>query len=233
MRQSRILFADDDKDIQTIVSLIIRNTGMDIISASNGEQALEKWRSHPLDLIILDIMMPVLDGLETCRRIRRLSDIPIILLTAKSQEQEIVEGFTAGADDYIVKPFRPNEFVARVKAVLWRGKHRELSKQQYLAFDNLTLELGSRKVVFQGKTIEVTPLEFQLLLYLMRHSGIVLSKEDLLRNVWGYTKSMDNSTLDLNLIEAAIRRLRKKLEVNPSRPRFIKTVWGAGYRFGN
>lgn len=226
-----ILFADDDQDIQTIVSHIIRNAEMEIILAANGKQALEIWRSHPVDLVILDIMMPVLDGLETCRQIRAESNLPIILLTAKGQEHEIVEGFEVGADDYIVKPFRQKEFIARVKARLKPVSHS--NSRLSTTFDNLTLELDSRRVSMQGKTIELTPLEFQLLDYLMRHPGIVLTKEDLFRNVWGYSKSVDDSDLDLNLIEAAIRRLRRKLEDNPAQPRFIQTVWGAGYRFVN
>jgi DNA-binding response OmpR family regulator len=231
MKRPCILFVDDDQDIQMIVSHIIRNAEMEIILAANGKQALEIWRSHPVDLVILDIMMPVLDGLETCRQMRAESNLPIILLSAKGQEQEVVEGFEVGADDYIIKPFRQKEFIARVKARLKPVSHSY--GRPSITFDNLTLELDSRRVSMQGKTIELTPLEFQLLDYLMRHPGIVLTKEDLFRNVWGYSKSVDDSGLDLNLIEAAIRRLRRKLEDDPAQPRFIQTMWGAGYRFGN
>lgn len=228
MRSPTILVADDNPDTRELIGLVLQDTGMEVIFTENGSELLDRWRSNQVDLIILDVMMPVMDGFEACRRIRRVSDIPIIFLTAKDQEHEVVNGFEIGADDYIVKPFRPAEFIARIQAILSRVERQRATNGRRLLFDNLVLDLDARKVVARGKTIEVTPLEFQLLQYLMQNIGVVISKENLLQNVWGYAEAAG----DMNLIEAAIRRLRRKLELDPSEPEYIHTVWGAGYRFG-
>lgn len=228
MRAPAILVADDNPETRELIGLVLKDARMEVIFAENGSELLVRWRSNQVDLIILDVMMPVMDGFEACRRIRRVSDIPIIFLTARDQEREVVNGFEIGADDYIVKPFRPAEFVARIQAILNRLERQRADSGRRLFFDNLVLDLDARKVVARGKTIEVTPLEFQLLQYLMQNIGVVISKENLLQNVWGYAKAAG----DMNLIEAAIRRLRRKLELDPSEPEYIHTVWGAGYRFG-
>jgi DNA-binding response OmpR family regulator len=228
MGSPTILVADDDPETRDLVEIILRDAGMQVIFAENGSQLLDLWRSKPVDIIILDVMMPVMDGLEACKRIRRISDIPIIFLTAKGQEQDVVNGLETGADDYIVKPFRPAEFVARVRVILNRTARQKDACGKRLSFDKLVLDLESRRVISRGRSIEVTPLEFQLLRYLMQNVGIVISKEDLLQNVWGYAEAAG----DMNLIEAAVRRLRRKLELDPSQPKYIQTVWGAGYRFG-
>lgn len=228
MRSPTILVADDNPDTRELIGLVLQDTGMEVIFTENGSELLDRWRSNQVDLIILDVMMPVMDGFEACRRIRRVSDIPIIFLTAKDQEHEVVNGFEIGADDYIVKPFRPAEFIARIQAILSRVERQRATNGRRLLFDNLVLDLDARKVVARGKTIEVTPLEFQLMQYLMQNIGVVISKENLLQNVWGYAEAAG----DMNLIEAAIRRLRRKLELDPSEPEYIHTVWGAGYRFG-
>lgn len=228
MRAPAILVADDNPETRELIGLVLKDAGMEVIFAENGSELLVRWRSNQVDLIILDVMMPVMDGFEACRRIRRVSDIPIIFLTARDQEREVVNGFEIGADDYIVKPFRPAEFVARIQAILSRLERQRADSGRRLFFDNLVLDLDARKVVARGKTIEVTPLEFQLLQYLMQNIGVVISKENLLQNVWGYAEAAG----DMNLIEAAIRRLRRKLELDPSEPEYIHTVWGAGYRFG-
>lgn len=228
MRAPAILVADDNPETRELIGLVLKDARMEVIFAENGSELLVRWRSNQVDLIILDVMMPVMDGFEACRRIRRASDIPIIFLTARDQEREVVNGFEIGADDYIVKPFRPAEFVARIQAILNRLERQRADSGRRLFFDNLVLDLDARKVVARGKTIEVTPLEFQLLQYLMQNIGVVISKENLLQNVWGYAEAAG----DMNLIEAAIRRLRRKLELDPSEPEYIHTVWGAGYRFG-
>lgn len=229
MGSLKILFADDDADIKELVGLILQKEGMSVSFADNGLKAIDTWRKNTFDVVVLDIMMPVMDGLEACRRIRRVSDIPIIMLTSLGQEQDVVMGFEVGADDYIIKPFRPRELIARIQAVHNRfSKFKEIERRR-LAFKNLVLDLDARQVIFWGRNIEVTRLEFQLLQYLIQNAGVVISKDDLLQNVWGYDRSIE----DTNLIEAAIRRLRKKLETDPSRPRFIQTVWGTGYRLGD
>jgi DNA-binding response OmpR family regulator len=228
MGSPTILIADDDPETRDLVQIILKDAGMKAIFAENGSRMLDLWRSNPVDIIILDVMMPVMDGLEACQRIRRTSDIPIIFLTAKGQEQDVVKGLETGADDYVVKPFRAAELVARIRVILNRSAREQDARGKRLSFDKLVLDLESRRVISRGRSIEVTPLEFQLLRYLMQNVGVVISKEDLLQNVWGYAAAAG----DMNLIEAAVRRLRRKLELDPSQPRYIQTVWGAGYRFG-
>lgn len=228
MQVPNILVADDEQETRELICLILKNAGMNVILAENGGCLLEQWRSNKIDLIILDVMMPIMDGFQACTRIRRVSDVPIVFLTGKGREEDVVNGFEIGADDYIVKPFRRAEFVARIQSILNRVDRQRENAGRRLAFDKLTLDLDARRVVARGKTIEITPLEFQLLQYLMQNVGVVISKEDLLQNVWGYAEAAG----DMNLIEAAIRRLRRKLEMDPSQPEYIHTVWGAGYRFG-
>lgn len=228
MGKKTILFADDDPEIHRLVSVLLKQENIDVLSAVNGMVALELWRKHPVDVVILDINMPFLDGLEVCRRIRTRSDVPIMMLTALGKEQDIVDGLEAGADDYLVKPFRKKEFIARVAAILRRSARIENSINGQLLYDKLMLDINSHRLVYKGKTIQISPLEFELLRYLMQNIGVVISKEELLENVWGYIHIEG----DLNIVEATIRRLRKKLEIDPSNPRYIKTVWGAGYCFG-
>ncbi|HZD56714.1 MAG TPA: response regulator transcription factor [Anaerolineales bacterium] len=223
-----ILVADDDPETRYLLRIILKDAGMQAIFAENGSRMLDLWRRNPVDVIILDVMMPVMDGIEACQRIRRTSRIPIIFLTAKGQEQDVVKGLEIGADDYVVKPFRAAELVARIRVILNRTAREQEARGKHLSFDKLVLDLESRRVISRGRSIEVTPLEFQLLRYLMQNVGIVISKEDLLQNVWGYAEAAG----DMNLIEAAVRRLRRKLELDPSQPKYIQTVWGAGYRFG-
>jgi DNA-binding response OmpR family regulator len=200
---------------------------MDVHFASDGFHALELYRSTPVNLVILDMMMPIMDGLEACQKIRQASSVPIIMLTARGREEDVVNAFEMGADDYIVKPFRPRELVARIHAVLKRAAQDEEARK-LLAFGSLMMDLEAHRVMYRDRNIQMSPMEFKLLRYLMENAGVVLSKEDLLQNVWGYPPSAG----DMNLIEATVRRLRKKVEKDPSHPRFIKTVWGTGYRFG-
>jgi len=224
-----ILFVDDDRDLQQAVGLTLEGAGFQVIFADNGLQALELWRTNPVDAIISDIVMPSLSGLNLCKLIRHSSQVPIILLTGKGNEEDIVIGFEVGADDYVVKPFRPRELVVRLQALLRRTNGRSSLSYRNLAFGQLTLDLEAHRVLYREKSIPVSPLEFQLLRYLMQNAGTVLSKEDLLRNVWGYM----STGADMNMIEATVRRLRKKVESDPSQPRYIQTVWGTGYRFGD
>ena len=224
----RILFADDDLDIQQAVCFVLEEAGMEVHFAADGAHALDLFRAIPIDLVILDVMMPIYDGLDVCLRIRQVSDIPIIMLTARGKEDDIVNAFDIGADDYIVKPFRPRELVARVQAILKRVAQQEDVRKQ-LEFGSLLMDLEARRVTQRNRNIQMTPMEFKLLKYLMENAGVVLSKEDLLENVWGYPPTAG----DMNLIEATVRRLRKKVEKDPSHPRYIKTIWGTGYRFGD
>ncbi|HLE53036.1 MAG TPA: response regulator transcription factor [Anaerolineales bacterium] len=223
----RILFADDDADTRKVVGGILHKAGLNPVFAENGSRALKLWQDNSFDLIILDYMMPVMDGVETCRRIRRVSDVPIILLTARGSEQDALAGFKAGADDYIVKPFRAAELVARIHAILNRTMRQRMYLENPLAFANLVLDSDARQVTFRGENIQLSPLEFRLLQYLMVHAGTTVSKQDLLYDVWGFCDLAG----EINLIEAAIKRLRKKIEPDPSKPKYIRTVWGTGYRF--
>lgn len=228
MKEHRILFAEDDIELHGLIQQILKPLHWKLYFAENGVEALNIWRASQMDLVVLDVMMPFMDGLDVCRRIRRVSDVPIIFLTAKGMEQDVVKGLGCGADDYIVKPFRAMEFRARLQSRLDQVARQQATHDSKMAYQNLILDLDGRQVIHEGKVISVTPLEFQLLRYLMKNIGVVHSKEDLLHNVWGYSDSVG----DLNLIEAAIGRLRKKLELDPSQPRYIQTVWGAGYRLG-
>jgi len=225
----RILFADDDPEIRQMIKLVLEKAGMQVYLAENGQQALDMWRRRPVDVVVLDIMMPLLDGLSVCRRIRQTSTVPVILLSAMAQEEEVVCGLEAGADDYIVKPFRPKELVARLRAVAQRAARHYPESEAVLSFGDLRLDCGGQWVIKKGRPVQLTPLEFRLLQYLMQNIGVVFSKEDLFQNVWGYVQPSG----EMNLIEAAIRRLRKKIEADPNQPRYIQTVWGAGYRFGD
>jgi two-component system response regulator MtrA len=229
----KILYGEDELDMQSLVGRILQKEEFKVVFALNGQEVLDHWRRESFDCILLDIMMPVMDGLEACRRIRRVSNIPIILITAKGEEEEAVKGFEAGADDFIQKPFRQKELVARVRTAITRAERNRQNEKIPLVYGHLIVDPQARRIVYRGKDVEVTPLEFQLMYYLMRHPGAVFSKEELFKNVWGYPISSANEEVDLNLIEAAIRRLRKKVEEDPSRPRIIQTVWGSGYRLGN
>jgi two-component system response regulator MtrA len=224
-----VLFADDDSDTQQLVGTVLKNADINVVFADDGAQVFDVWQMNPVNLMILDIMMPIMDGLEACRRIRRVSDIPIILLTAKTREEDILEGFRHGADDYITKPFRPKELVARIEAILHRTRRQRLQAGRQLAYDELVLDLDTRRVTLDGKILRLTPLEFQLLHYFMQNPGDLVTKEELLENVWGYLKPGGN----MNLVETTIRRLRLKIEADPSMPRYIQTVWGRGYRLGS
>lgn len=229
MHPMRVLFADDDSELRSLIRLILKNAAIEGVFAENGLHALELWRNNPVDLIILDLMMPNMDGLETCRFIRRVSNVPVIMLTAKTQEKDILRGFEAGADDYIMKPFRPKELVARIWAIQQRAIRSYRFMEEQVVFEDLALDKNSRRVMLRGRDIPLSPVEFRLLNYLMQNCGAIVSKGDLLQNVWGYV----NSAGDLNLIEAAVKRLRRKIEPHPSIPHYIHTVWGVGYRFGN
>jgi two-component system, OmpR family, response regulator ResD len=225
-RIARVLFADDEPEARYLLKTSLECANYRVHLVENGLQAFHKWQDTYFDLLILDVMMPEMDGLEACRRIRRTSNIPIILLTARGCEQDIVSGFDSGADDYVIKPYRANELVARIQAILKRTAPAPLVPTRWN--DDLYLDHESQRIVCRGRRIKVTPLEFRLMLYLMQNPGETLTKKSLLQNVWGYLESGS----EMNLIETAIHRLRNKIEPNPSRPKYIQTVWGAGYRFG-
>lgn len=220
----KALVVDDDRILADLVAFSLRREGFEVIQAHEGEMALRRWAEEQPDLIILDLNMPKLDGFAVCRRIREESDIPIILLTVRGEEDDVVRGLGTGADDYIVKPFSPRQLVARAQAVLRRaGKTPAPAVRQV---GELTLDPSRREVrLGQGELISLTPLESRLLDYLMINAGQVMTIETLISHVWGAEGG------DRDMLRQLVRRLRSKIEPDPTRPVYIETVAGLGYGF--
>jgi DNA-binding response OmpR family regulator len=223
----RVLFVDDDEDIRALAACILQAAGMQVICAADGVEALKIWETWPADVLVLDIMMPGMDGLEVCRQVRLASDVPIMLLTALDQESDVLKGFDADVDEYVTKPFRPRELVARIRALHQRATRSRQENRSVYSYAELCFDPVSQRLLVDGQEIALTPVEFRLLLYLIQHPGQAVTKEDLLQKVWGYEEAGN----DKNLVEAAVKRLRKKIEPEDSQRRFIHTVWGVGYRF--
>lgn len=226
MNDQTILIADDDTKIRELLKLYFSKEGFQIIEASDGAETILKVQQANPSLVILDLMMPVLDGMEACRQIRKFSPVPIIMLTACGEDDERILGLEIGADDYVTKPFNPREVVARVKAVLRRVPERTPGDTDVLRFPDLEINRGEYTVVAFGKPISLTPKEVELLWFLAAHPGRVFSREQLLESVWGYTYCGDTRTVDTH-----IKRVRQKIEAQESTPWDIKTVWGVGYKF--
>jgi len=224
----RILVVDDDPPSVKMISFLLREEGYDVISADNGIMALELVDREAPDLLILDVMMPQLDGFEVCKRIRQKGDVPIIFLSAKGETVDKVAGLQIGADDYLAKPFEPAELLARVKAVARRAESfavRDLQSQ--LTVGDITVDPVSNQVVFgDGRTADLTPIEFRLLYCLMRNSGRILSHDLLMSAVWGYEYEGYS-----NQIAVYIRRLRMKIEKDPDQPKILTTIRGLGYKY--
>jgi len=217
-----VLVVDDEKNIVQLARLYLNKEGFQVEGAYNGAQALEKAKSLRPDLIILDIMMPELDGLSVCKELRKTSDVPIIILTARSDDVDRIVGLELGADDYVSKPFNPRELVARVKAVLRRAR-REAPSQPVLEADGLRLDADRREVTVEGQPVTLRAKEFELLAAFLRHPGIVLDRERLLQLVWGTDYYGDARTIDVH-----VAWLREKL-ARAKRVK-IETVWGVGYK---
>jgi len=223
----RILVADDEKIIVKGIKFNLENEGYEVETAYNGEDALEIIKNVHLDLVILDLMMPKLDGLEACRRIREFSTVPIIMLTAKSEDTDKLLGFEYGADDYLTKPFNILELKSRVRAILRRsGSSASKFKNTRLICDSLIIDTEQRNAFIDGNPVQLTAKEFDLVELMMRNPGRVYSRDNLLNIVWGYEYPGDMRTVDVH-----IRRLREKLEANPAKPEYILTKWGVGYYF--
>lgn len=224
-----ILVVDDEPSIREVVTLYLRREGFTVDAAADGATALEMAAAQPPDLIVLDLMLPGLDGFTVYRRLRTLGDVPVIILTAKGTEAERIAGLELGADDYIVKPFSPRELVARVKAVLRRvGLLSPIVDPlaEPLAFTGLRIDPRAHLVEVEGRPVMLTAKEFDLLWFLASHPGQVFTRSQLLDRVWGYDFFGDASTVTVH-----IRRLREKIERDPAQPEFILTVWGVGYKF--
>jgi two-component system response regulator ResD len=228
MSDAKILVVDDESIVREVVERYLTREGYRVRSAADGEVALRLASEEIPDLVVLDLMLPAVDGLEVCRRLRAEADVPIIMLTAKGEETDRVVGLTLGADDYMVKPFSPRELVARVQAVLrrTRGSRSEGdTRQEVLRFPHLQVNLRTRTVQARGQPVDLTRKEFDLLAFLAAHPGQVFTRDQLMDQVWDYEFPGDASTVTVH-----VRRLREKVEENPERPRYLKTVWGVGYK---
>jgi len=224
----RILAVDDDRNNLKMLAFLLGEEGYEVLTAETGRAALALLDSQHPDLVILDVMMPQMDGLEVCRRIRQTMDIPIIILSAKGETTDKVLGLELGADDYLPKPFEPSELLARVKAVLRRSEISTFDDSQVaIAIGGLRLDpVGNRVVLEKGTVIDLTPIEFRLLHCLMRNAGRTLNHDFLMSHAWGYEYEGYS-----NQIAVYIRRLRSKVEEDPTNPKYIATVRGLGYRF--
>lgn len=225
----KILVVDDEKLLVKGIRFNLENEGYDVITGSDGMEAVELAGSENPDLIVLDLMMPRLDGLEACGKIREFSDVPIIMLTAKADDMDKLLGFEHGADDYLTKPFNILELKARIKALLRRsksGRRQEEKPDSRLVCEHITLDRDARDAFNDGKLVDLTAKEFDLMELLMRNPNRVYSREALLNAIWGYDTSSDIRTVDVH-----IRRLREKLERSPAAPEHIMTKWGVGYYF--
>ena len=229
MVQSKILVADDDEKIRELLEIYLTKEGFAVEQAADGAEAILKAQQLKPDLIVLDIMMPVLDGMEVCRQVRKFSQVPVIMLTARTEDEDRIMGLELGADDYLAKPFNPRELVARVKAVLRRMVHsgEELATRELvLSFAQLTINRQEYAATSSGHTVQLTAKEMDLLWHLASHPGRVFSREQLLESIWGYEYFGDTRTVDTH-----IKRIRQKLEVKDDSSWDIKTVWGVGYKF--
>jgi DNA-binding response OmpR family regulator len=229
-RSPRILLVDDEQSIQTLLSYPLRKEGYDVVQATDGRQALERFEEQPFDLVVLDLMLPRIDGLEVCRRLRSRSSVPIIMLTAKSEEIDKVVGLELGADDYITKPFSLREFSSRIKAALRRAEMSRLEETMPgdtpLEIRELRIDFPKRIVRVRGEDAQLTYVEFEILSALARAPGRVFTRDMLLARVWG-----DSAYRDVRTIDVHIRHLREKIERDPKDPEYLFTVRGVGYLF--
>ncbi len=227
MGQGKILVVEDEPSIREVVSLYLERAGFEVSSVEDGHEAMAALEKDPPDLVVLDLMLPGVDGIEVTRWLRSRDDTPIIMLTARREEVDRIAGLEMGADDYVVKPFSPQELVSRVRAVLRRTRPTEEgTRAETLEFEGLRIDPRTRLVEVSGEERKLTATEFDLLWTLGRHPRQVFTRDQLLDVVWGLTNYIDPSTVTVH-----IRRLREKIEADPSKPRHLVTVWGVGYKF--
>ncbi len=228
MEKNAVLIVDDEEDIRELIKIYLINEGFKVITACNGIEALEKLKNYDIDLIILDIMMPKLDGIKTCLKIREEKKIPIIMLSAKNEDSDKILGLNVGADDYVTKPFNLLELTARVKSQLRRYFNFNGTKKEdedEITIDGLIINRASREVFVEGKFVRLTPLEFSILEVLALNRGRVMSTEQIYDSVW--KEPFNNAD---NTVAVHIRNIREKIEINPKEPKYIKVVWGVGYK---
>ena len=225
MAKNKVLIVDDDANIVELIKINFESEGFDTVTASNGREAVDKFRAENPSIVIMDVMMPEMDGWEACREIRKTSNTPIIMLTAKGETFDKVLGLELGADDYMVKPFETKELTARVKAVLRRTESHEKSNDKSLDYMNLSINISNYELKVNGAIVELPPKELELLYFLASNPNRVFTREQLLEKVWGFDYYGDSRTVDVH-----IKRLREKLESVEGNWQ-LKTVWGVGYKF--
>jgi two-component system, OmpR family, response regulator MtrA len=221
---TRILAVEDDERIRTAVRLALEDEGWEVAEAATGEDALQHFQNEPSDVVLIDIMLPGIDGFEVCRSIRRSSDVPIVMVTARADTHDVVAGLEAGADDYLTKPFAPKELSARIRALLRRARTSEVSSP-HLRFGDLEIVPDEGVVRRNGRDVHLTKTEFRVLVELAQSPGRVFSREVLLERIWGYGYFGDGRLVDVH-----VRRLRTKIEADPANPRHVVTVRGLGYK---
>jgi two-component system response regulator ResD len=220
-----VLVVDDEPIVRDVVVRYLRRDGFETREAATGDEARAFLEAETPELVVLDVMLPGMDGLELCRWIRAQSELPVIMLTARGEETDRIVGLELGADDYVTKPFSPRELAVRVRNVL-RRSNADPNGVEQVSFGRFEVESATREVLRDGDPLKLTAREFDLLWFLASHPRRVFSRDQLMSRVWGYTSALDTGTVTVH-----IRRLRQKIEDDPSRPRFLETVWGVGYRF--
>lgn len=225
MQNQRVLVVDDDKNICELIRLYLEKEGFSVVLAYDGQSAIDLFKENTPSVVLLDVMLPKMDGFQVCREIRRISNIPIIMLTAKGETFDKVLGLELGADDYMVKPFENKELVARIKAVLRRYDPKD-NKDKEVIYPNIVINLSNYELKINGNTIDIPPKELELLYFLATNPNKVFTREQLLETVWGFDYFGDSRTVDVH-----VKRLREKLELAGEQNWQLKTVWGVGYKF--
>lgn len=228
MTKETILIVDDEKEIRNLIAIYLKNEGYDILEASDGEEGLNLLKKHKVHLIVLDIMMPNVDGIEMCMKVREIAEMPIIMLSAKSQDMDKIVGLSIGADDYVTKPFNPLELIARIKSQLRRYiKMNRLDSinESEIEIGDLRINTDTHEVIVNNEKVKLTPREFSILELLARNQGIVMSAEQIYEKVW-----KEEAIQSENTVMVHIRKIRERIETNPRNPQYIKTVWGVGYK---
>lgn len=228
MSNETILIVDDEKEIRNLIGIYLKNEGFHVLEACDGEEDLKLVKKHKVHLIVLDLMMPKVNGIEMCMKVREIAEMPIIMLTAKSQDMDKISGLTIGADDYVTKPFNPLELIARIKSQLRRylkmsGLHS--SNREELEVGDLRINTATHEVFVNNERVKLTPREFAILELLVSNPGIVMSAEQIYEKVW-----KEEAFQSENTVMVHIRKIRERIEANPRNPQYIKTVWGVGYK---
>ncbi|MGE8001075.1 response regulator transcription factor [Lysinibacillus sp. NPDC093190] len=228
MTKETILIVDDEKEIRNLIAIYLKNEGYDVLEASDGEEGLSLLKKHKVHLIVLDIMMPNVDGIEMCMKVREIAEMPIIMLSAKSQDMDKIVGLTLGADDYVTKPFNPLELIARIKSQLRRYikmNRSDMMDENEIQIGDLRINTDTHEVIVNNEKVKLTPREFSILELLARNQGIVMSAEQIYEKVW-----KEEAIQSENTVMVHIRKIRERIETNPRNPQYIKTVWGVGYK---